>query len=223
MAALPDVPRQLVYDSGTGPVETRAFREWLDLLRRMIAAGGGGGTGTVTNIGTTAPITGGPITTTGTIGVTDFAASGVSHARGTVPDPGAVAGSTKFLREDATWATPPGGATSPLTTKGDIWGFSTLDARLPVGSDGKVLTADSTAPLGVSYQTPSTGIAGITVKDEGTTVGTAAGITSANFVGAPVVATGVGAAATITVSTISTPSTFDWGKFIAGTHCWPAG
>lgn len=34
-------------------------------------------------------------------------ASGASHAPGAVPDPPAVAGSTKFLREDATWATTP--------------------------------------------------------------------------------------------------------------------
>jgi hypothetical protein len=65
-----------------------------------------GGTGTVTQINTTAPITGGPITTTGTIGVTDFVASGPTHARGTVPDPGATPGTSNFLREDATWAVP---------------------------------------------------------------------------------------------------------------------
>lgn len=41
---------------------------------------------------------------------------------------------------------------SPLTTKGDILGFDTAANRIPVGSDGDVLTADSTAPLGVSYK-----------------------------------------------------------------------
>jgi len=40
-----------------------------------------------------------------------FVASGTSHAIGLVPDPGSTAGSTRFLREDATWATPPGGVT----------------------------------------------------------------------------------------------------------------
>lgn len=48
------------------------------------------------------------------------------------------------------------GSTSPLTTKGDLYGFSTVDARIPVGTDGKVLQADSSNPLGVSWQTPST-------------------------------------------------------------------
>jgi len=51
------------------------------------------------------------------------------------------------------------GGASPLTTKGDLWGYDTADNRVPVGTDGKVLTADSAAALGVSWQTPSTGSA----------------------------------------------------------------
>ena len=43
--------------------------------------------------------------------------------------------------------------TSPLTTKGDLFGFGTTDDRVPVGTDGQALVADSTNPLGVSYQT----------------------------------------------------------------------
>lgn len=37
-----------------------------------------------------------------------FVASGASHAKGAVPDPGASAGVTKFLREDAAWVVPTG-------------------------------------------------------------------------------------------------------------------
>ena len=37
-----------------------------------------------------------------------FKASGASHAAGDVPDPGLTAGTTRFLREDATFAVPPG-------------------------------------------------------------------------------------------------------------------
>ena len=37
-----------------------------------------------------------------------FAGSGASHAVGAVPDPGATAGTTRFLREDGTWAAPAG-------------------------------------------------------------------------------------------------------------------
>ena len=50
----------------------------------------------------------------------------------------------------------PGGS-SPLTTKGDLFGYSTTNARVAVGADGKVLTADSTNADGVSWQTPSGG------------------------------------------------------------------
>lgn len=46
-------------------------------------------------------------------------------------------------------------ALSPLTTKGDLIGFSTVNARLPVGSDGQVLTADSTQTLGIKWATVS--------------------------------------------------------------------
>ena len=38
-----------------------------------------------------------------------FGASGASHAAGAVPDPGAAAGGSRFLREDGSWATPAGG------------------------------------------------------------------------------------------------------------------
>ena len=49
------------------------------------------------------------------------------------------------------------GAVSPLTTKGDVWGYSTLDARIPVGANDTVLTADSAQALGVKWATPSSG------------------------------------------------------------------
>jgi hypothetical protein len=44
-----------------------------------------------------------------TAGLPIFGASGGSHAQGLVPDPGASAGTTRYLREDATWFVPPGG------------------------------------------------------------------------------------------------------------------
>jgi hypothetical protein len=39
-------------------------------------------------------------------------ASGTNHAAGAAPDPGSTAGSTRYLREDATWAVPPGNTSS---------------------------------------------------------------------------------------------------------------
>lgn len=38
-----------------------------------------------------------------------------------------------------------------LTTKGDVLGYSTAPARVPVGADGTVLTADSTQALGLKW------------------------------------------------------------------------
>jgi hypothetical protein len=45
-----------------------------------------------------------------------------------------------------------------LTTKGDLIGFSTVHARLAVGTDGQFLTADSTAGTGLKWAT-FTGVA----------------------------------------------------------------
>lgn len=42
---------------------------------------------------------------------------------------------------------------SPLTTKGDIWVFSTVDTRLGVGLDGKCLQADSVQATGLTWGT----------------------------------------------------------------------
>jgi len=46
---------------------------------------------------------------------------------------------------------------TPLTTKGDLFGFDTADARIPVGTNGDILTADSTQSLGVKWAAPAAG------------------------------------------------------------------
>lgn len=45
-----------------------------------------------------------------------------------------------------------------LTTKGDLLGFSATHARLPVGTDGQVLEADSTAATGLKWVTGGAGL-----------------------------------------------------------------
>ena len=95
-----------------------------------ISVSGATGAVTITNTGVTAVTGTAPITSTGgstpAIGCPVFVASGVSHASGLVPDPGASAGTTKFLREDATFAVPPSATTytadeSTLTLTGTVF------------------------------------------------------------------------------------------------------
>ena len=66
------------------------------------------------------------------------------------------AATTAYVKESGTGNTgwvAVGGGSSPLTTKGDLFGFSTTDARVPVGANDEVLIADSTQALGVRWGT----------------------------------------------------------------------
>ena len=56
---------------------------------------------------------------------------------------------------DGTSWTAVGGGSSPLTTKGDLYTFSTVDARLAVGANGTVLTADSAETTGLKWAAAS--------------------------------------------------------------------
>lgn len=53
-----------------------------------------------------------------------------------------------------TWVTP-GSASSPLTTKGDVYTYDTGDQRLAVGANGLVLTADSAEATGLKWAAAS--------------------------------------------------------------------
>lgn len=69
------------------------------------------------------------------------------------------------------------GAVSPLTTKGDLYGFSTLDARIPIGANDTVLTADSNETLGLKWAAPAGG-GGMTLLSTTSLTGNAVNVTS---------------------------------------------
>jgi hypothetical protein len=59
-----------------------------------------------------------------------------------------------------------GAFSSPLTTKGDLFGHSTVDARFAVGVDGQGIVADSSQALGMRWSDRVSGV-GITIDGGG--------------------------------------------------------
>jgi hypothetical protein len=117
--------------------------DWIELVsdglstwhvKSQTASAGGGTTITTQDEG---------VTLSSTVNTLNFVGAGVTASG---------AGAT-------TTVTIPGGSSSPLTTKGDIYGHSTVDARVPVGSDGQMLYSDSTQALGIKWAAaPAVGI-----------------------------------------------------------------
>lgn len=122
----------------------------------------------------------GAVTLTGS-DVPVFGASGAGHAPGAVPDPGATAGTTRYLREDGTWDAPAGGGSgtvtsvglsmpggftvsgSPVTGAGTIAVTTTLSGLLK-GSSGAI----EVATVGTDYVVPTGSITGTAGNVTGT-------------------------------------------------------
>jgi hypothetical protein len=113
------IPIAFVTGSGTNPTNND------NLLLTFNTSGGGGGAGVVSSVfGRTGAVvaTSGDYSfslVSGTAAASQLpvmVASGASHAAGIAPDPGATAGTTRFLREDATWVAAGGGGSHITAT-----------------------------------------------------------------------------------------------------------
>ena len=99
---------------------------------------------------------------------------------------------------------------SPLTTKGDLHTFSTIDAKLPVGINGQVLSSDSTTTTGLKWITGGTGtVTSVAALTLGTT-GTDLSSTVATSTTTPVITLNVPTASATNRGVLSTT---DWSAF----------
>jgi hypothetical protein len=107
-------------------------------------------TSAVTSVGTTGLISGGPITTIGTI----------TTSMNTNKLVGRSTAGTGIMEEitlgtglSFSGTTLNASGASPLTTKGDLYTFNSTNARLPVGLNTQVLLADSSTSTGLKWGT----------------------------------------------------------------------
>lgn len=137
------------------------------------------------------------------IGINDFTASGTSHANGAVPDPGASAGTTHYLREDATWVAPTVAIGSGVTGLGT--GVATGLGNAVTGSGSPVLATSPTL-VTPALGTPSALVlTNATGLPNGSVIGLT-GYATATFVTNTTITVGTSAISANACNTVSTVS-----------------
>jgi hypothetical protein len=126
---------------------------WQNAAQNYFLAGPTSGTGAPTF----RSITNGDLGNTSVFDV--FGASGVNHKKGLVPDPGASEGSTRFLREDATWVAPSG--TGTVTSVGLSMPSQFGVTNSPVTDAGTLTVAWNTQTANYALLGPASGAAAV--------------------------------------------------------------
>jgi hypothetical protein len=145
--------------------------------------------------------------TSGTISVARlpvFGASGTTHSAGIVPDPGATAGTTRFLREDGTFAVPAG-------SSGGVSGTPTIAVGSAAGTGASATVAGNNVAGVISLitgtsTTPSATLLTITFNG---TLGTAP-------LGCSLMSRNVNASGQVAMIYTTAPSTTTWTIAVAG-------